>query len=341
MKALKYTTPLVLFVLAWIAFNSHGWLCLLPVLYAFGMIPLLELFLKPDVANLEAAEEELARKDAAYDWILYGVVALQVITLFVCFNSYKQPGLSLYDQLARALSMGILCGGFGINVGHELGHRVKKGEQLLAKIALMTSLYVHFFIEHNKGHHKNVATYADPSSARFGESVYRFWPRTIVYSYLGAWKIACKETRAKGGNCLSLKNEMVRFQLLQVALLVFITLVYGPMVLLLFLLSAIVGMLLLETVNYIEHYGLTRKETAPGQYERTLPRHSWNSNHVVGRLMLFELSRHSDHHYLASRKYQVLRHFDEAPQMPTGYPGMMLLSLLPPLWFRVMDNKIT
>ena len=341
MKALKYTTPLVLFVLAWIAFNSHGWVCLLPVFYAFGLIPLLELFLKPDAANLEAAEEELAKKDAVYDWILYGVVALQVSTLFVCFNSYAQPGLSLFDQLARALSMGILCGGFGINVGHELGHRVKKGEQLLAKIALMTSLYVHFFIEHNKGHHKNVATYADPSSARFGESVYRFWPRTIVYSYLGAWKIACKEVRAKGGNCLSLKNEMVKLQLLQVALLVFITLVYGPRVFLLFLLSAIVGMLLLETVNYIEHKGLTRKETAPGQYERTLPRHSWNSNHVVGRLMLFELSRHSDHHYLASRKYQVLRHFDEAPQMPTGYPGMMLLSLLPPLWFRVMDKKIT
>lgn len=341
MKALKYTTPLLLFIMAWLAFQNKGWLCLLPVLYAFGAIPLLELFLKPDAANLEAAEEELVKKDPTYDWILYGVVILQVITLLVFLNSYAQPGLTLFDKLARALSMGILCGGFGINVGHELGHRVKNGEQMLAKMALLTSMYIHFFIEHNKGHHKNVATFKDPSSARFGESVYRFWPRTIVYSFLGAWKIACKETLAKGKNCWSLSNEMIRDQLLQVLVLLVIATLFGLEVLGLFLVAAVVGMLLLETVNYIEHYGLSRKELAPGQYERTLPRHSWNSNHVVGRLMLFELSRHSDHHYLASRKYQVLRHFDEAPQMPTGYPGMMLLSLLPPLWFKVMNKKIT
>jgi alkane 1-monooxygenase len=107
-----------------------------------------------------------------------------------------------------------------------------------------------------------------------------------------------------------------------------------------FLGAAFMGMLMLETVNYIEHYGLQRKLGASGQYERAMPHHSWNSDHVVGRLMLFELSRHSDHHYLASRKYQVLRHHDNAPQMPTGYPGMMLLALVPPLWFSIMHKKI-
>jgi alkane 1-monooxygenase len=103
--------------------------------------------------------------------------------------------------------------------------------------------------------------------------------------------------------------------------------------------SACIGFLLLETVNYIEHYGLQRKKTAEG-YERAMPEHSWNSSHILGRLMLFELSRHSDHHYLASRKYQVLRHHEDAPQMPTGYPGMMILSLIPPLWFSVMHKRM-
>jgi alkane 1-monooxygenase len=112
------------------------------------------------------------------------------------------------------------------------------------------------------------------------------------------------------------------------------------MVTLLFIAAALMGGMLLETVNYIEHYGLSRNKTSEESYERVQPHHSWNSNHVIGRLMLFELSRHSDHHYLASRKYQVLRHMDQAPQMPTGYPGMILLSLVPPLWFKVMHSEI-
>ncbi|HYH14485.1 MAG TPA: fatty acid desaturase, partial [Flavisolibacter sp.] len=115
---------------------------------------------------------------------------------------------------------------------------------------------------------------------------------------------------------------------------------FGSWATLLFILAAIQGILLLETVNYIEHYGLQRKAIAEGKYERAMPEHSWNSNHVIGRVMLFELSRHSDHHYLASRKYQILRHHNNSPQMPTGYPGMMILSLLPPLWFYIMDRKV-
>jgi alkane 1-monooxygenase len=114
---------------------------------------------------------------------------------------------------------------------------------------------------------------------------------------------------------------------------------FGSLALLCFLAAAVLGILLLETVNYIEHYGLERKKTESG-YERAMPEHSWNSSHILGRLMLFELSRHSDHHYLASRKYQVLRHHDSAPQMPTGYPGMLLLSLIPPIWFGIMHKRI-
>ena len=234
--------------------------------------------------------------------------------------------------------MGLLCGTFGINVGHELGHRVNAFEQVLAKASLLTSLYMHFFIEHNKGHHKNVATPHDPSSARFNEPVYLFYFRTIIFSYLSAWKIANEEMKKKGHNLL--QNEMLQAHVIQFAFVVLILFSFGFTITVYFLLAALMGILLLETVNYIEHYGLQRKESAEGKYERAMPHHSWNSNHILGRLMLFELSRHSDHHYLASRKYQILKNHDDAPQLPTGYPGSMLLSLLPPVWFYVMNRRI-
>lgn len=133
---------------------------------------------------------------------------------------------------------------------------------------------------------------------------------------------------------------MLHFQLIQLAFVGAIGFLFGWKILLYYLAAAVVGFLLLETVNYIEHYGLQRHRTGSGSYERTLPIHSWNSNHILGRLLLFELSRHSDHHFQASRKYQVLRHHDNAPQMPTGYPGMMMLSLLPPAWFVVMNPRV-
>ena len=236
--------------------------------------------------------------------------------------------------------MGLLCGTFGINVGHELGHRINKFEQILAKALLMTSLYMHFFIEHNKGHHKNVATPQDPSSARLNESLYSFYFRTIFFSYLSAWKIATDEMRKKGLSVLNIKNEMLQVHFIQLAFVTAILFAFGWLATLYFLCAAAIGIALLETVNYIEHYGLQRKETSQGKYERTMPRHSWNSDHILGRLMLFELSRHSDHHYLASRKYQLLQHHNDAPQLPTGYPGSMILAFVPPAWFYVMNRKI-
>jgi alkane 1-monooxygenase len=157
--------------------------------------------------------------------------------------------------------------------------------------------------------------------------------------YLSAWHIAADEQKKKGKPALHFSNQMLQFQLLQLLFVSAIFIFFGWMVLLSFFVAATIGFLLLETINYIEHYGLERRKTEKG-YERTMPEHSWNSSHVLGRLILFELSRHSDHHYLASRKYQILRHHDQAPQMPTGYPGMVILSLFPPLWFAIMNRRI-
>jgi len=340
LRALKYISPFLLYLGAFRAFSITGWEVWMPVFYGFIVIPLLELFIKPNASNLNAAEEEVVRTDRSYDILLYLVVLLQFAALSRFLYGMMVDELTTFDIAGRIFAMGILCGVFGINVGHELGHRVNKFEQNLAKALLLTSLYMHFFTEHNKGHHKRVATPEDPSSSRYGEPVYLFYFRTIVFSYISAWHIANDEMRKKGKSVFSLKNEMVQFSFIQFAFLCLIFLLTSWLVTIYFIAAAFIGILLLETVNYIEHYGLQRKATGDGKYERAMPEHSWNSDHIIGRLMLFELSRHSDHHYMASRKYQVLRHHDNSPQMPTGYPGMILLSLFPPAWFYVMNRRI-
>ncbi len=339
-RAFKYLSPAFIYVLAWLAFTGQGLLTWIPMIYAWVLMPLVELFIKPDTKNLTAAEEELVKKDRIYDYLLYIIVVFQFAALYVFLTSMKAPDLQWWEIAGRVCSMGLLCGTFGINVAHELGHRSKKYEQAFAKALLLTSLYMHFFIEHNKGHHKNVATPEDPSSARYNEPVFIFYFRTIIFSYLSAWRIANEEMKKKGLPILHWKNEMLQAQIIQLLFVTAIFLMFSWLITLYFLAAATIGFLLLETVNYIEHYGLHRKQRADGNYERAMPQHSWNSNHILGRLMLFELSRHSDHHYLASRKYQILKHHDEAPQLPTGYPGSMLLSLVPPLWFYVMNKKI-
>jgi len=339
-KSFKYLTPFVLYVLTLTAFNGNGLMCWLPLLYTFFLIPFAELFIKADPSNLDEVEEALAKKNKAYDFILYAAVIMQYYSLWVFFNSLKQDGLNTIDIAGRVISMGLLCATFGINVAHELGHRVNKMEQTFAKMLLLTSLYMHFFIEHNKGHHKHVATPHDPSTAKYNQSLYAFWPQTLIGTYVSAWKIANEEVEKKGKRRWSLQNEMLLFQLIQLTFVLIILYFFSVKIAILFIVAALIGGLLLESVNYIEHYGLSRTQTSEQQFERVQPHHSWNSNHIIGRLMLFELSRHSDHHYLASRKYQILRSFDNAPQMPTGYPGMILLSLFPPLWFKIMHQQI-
>ena len=339
-KIFKYLSPISIYLLAIAAFTYTGWFCWLPMIYAWILLPITELFLKPNEINMEAAEEELAKHNRMYDYMLYFIVICQYALLYYFLRSMKQQELSGWDITGRVFSMGLLCGTFGINVAHELGHRTNKFEQALAKSLLATSLYIHFFIEHNKGHHKNVATPADPSSARYNEPVYTFYFRTIIFSYISAWKIANDDCRKKNKSVFSLHNEMIMAHIIQLLLLTVIYFLFGWLICLYFISAAAIGIALLETVNYIEHYGLQRKETEAGKYERAMPQHSWNSNHVLGRIMLFELSRHSDHHYLASRKYQVLRHHDDAPQLPTGYPGSMILAMIPPVWFAVMNKKI-
>jgi len=339
-RAFKYASPLVLYWLAYWSFTAHGFITFFPLLWSYTFIPLLELLLTPDTVNMSSTQEEIAAKDKVYDYLLYTIPVLQYAALVFFLFSLRQPDLTWIDYAGRISAMGLLCGIFGINVGHELGHRKNKMEQWFAKGLLLSSQYMHFFIEHNRGHHKRVATWNDPATARFNEWLFSFYFRSIVYSYTGAWKIANSDMRKRDLPVSNIQNSMVQYTIIQVVFNALIILFFGWIIWTCYLLAAAMGIALLETVNYIEHYGLQRKEVASGKYERALPHHSWNSNHVLGRLMLFELSRHSDHHYQASRKYQLLRHHDNSPQMPTGYPGMMILAHVPPLFIYIMNKRI-
>jgi alkane 1-monooxygenase len=223
---------------------------------------------------------------------------------------------------------------------HELGHKRDELERWLSKIALAQSGYGHFFVEHNRGHHVRVATPEDPASARMGESFWAFLPRTVKGSLTSAWELEREWLGRHGRATWSIHNNVLNAWAMTVVVFGGLTVAFGPRVLPFLLIQMFVGFPLLEVVNYLEHYGLLRQKRPDGRYERTRPEHSWNSNNVASNVLLYHLQRHSDHHANPTRRFQALRHSDEAPQLPTGYAGMILLALIPPLWRRAMDGRL-
>jgi alkane 1-monooxygenase len=332
----SFIVPSVIFFSLW----SDNLFAFSTLFFLFAFIPVLELFTETSTYNMTAEEETLAKSSFFYDGLIYLYVPIQFGLLFFFLVELASATELNFVVLGHIITMGLACGIFGINVAHELGHRATWYERFFSKSLLMTSLYMHFFIEHNYGHHQNVSTDCDAASARKGESIYAFYMRSIYTGWLSAWRIEANLLNRKNKKVIFIHNQMILFTLIQIGFLTTIYFLFGLFALIGFIAAACLGILLLETVNYIEHYGLRRKTKGNGDYERTMPAHSWNSNHLIGRILLFELSRHSDHHFISSRKYQILRHFDESPQMPTGYPGMMLLSLVPPIWFKFIHKRI-
>ena len=340
MKKLKYflvfTGPLCgIFSLWWTGF----WPWLLPI-YAYVIIPILEFILPADTYNMSSSEEEQAKKDKFYDYLLYSLVPIQYGLVILFLLGITTQDLVWHELVGRVITLGIACVVLGINVAHELGHRAKKSERIMSKILLLSAQYMHFFIEHNKGHHKNVGTPSDPATARKGEDLYRFWARSITFSYLSAWRIEIKRLRSKQFRIISMHNRMIQFAFMQLAVMGCVWFVFDGGALLYYMLGCIVGILFFETVHYLEHYGLTRKLKENGSYERVESMHSWNSDHAIGRSLLFEVTRHADHHFMASRKYQILKSYGDAPQLPAGYPVMILCALVPPVWFSVMHRHM-
>lgn len=333
---LKYLAAFILPLITVISFNIKGWMVWLPLFYAFVVVPLFDTFLPKDESNLSKEEEETVKKSFWFKFLLALIVPAHFYVLWE-FLIIDFTAINFVETLGVVLGAGLSCGVLGINVGHELGHKNDDISKFLAHLLLMSSLYMHFYVEHNYGHHRRVATEEDPATARRNEPLYLFWGRSIFYSYISAWQIQLK--LLKNHSFLSWRNNMLIYHIVQLSFLALIYFVFGFQHLIYFIIVAMIGILLLETVNYIEHYGLMRKKQN-GVYERTTYAHSWNSNHLMGRLVLFDLSRHSDHHYKSTRPYQILRYHEESPQLPNGYPAMMLLSLIPPAWYKIIHPHI-
>ena len=340
MKDFKYLAALTIPISACISLYFKGYLSYFTPFYAFVLIPILELIFPQEPTNLSTEERTVKSKSKLFDWMLYLNIPIVFSILFYTLWELSRTYYSPMEFIGLFLSVGIVLGVNGINVAHELGHRQRSYQRFMGKLLLLPSFYMHFYIEHNFGHHAHAATPEDPATAKYNQNVYSFWFTSVVRQYLNAWKIQLGLLEKSQRSFFSHKNDMLFYSLFQLLYLLAVGLWLGTSALLFCLCAGIIGFLLLETVNYIEHYGLSRKKLPSGRYERVRESHSWNSNHVIGRIVLYELTRHSDHHYKSAKKYQLLDYHDISPQMPYGYPTSMVLSFLPPLWFHIMNPRV-
>lgn len=304
-------------------------------LYVFLFIPIVELFLPTHLSTFSEQESKSRLKDKFFDWLLYLNVPIVYLILFYGLYSFANSDLQPYEYFGFALSLGVLLATNAVNVAHELGHRKNKFDVFVTRLLLLPCLYMHFTMEHNYGHHKNVATELDPASAKKGQSLYHFWITSVFGQYKNAWQIQMKLLKNKKASFVSSENNLLLFLIYQKLYLTTIYALLGEGALMLAFLVGVISFLFLETINYIEHYGLRRKKVG-NKYERVQNTHSWNSDHIMGRIILYELTRHSDHHFRASKRYQVLESLEDSPRLPFGYPMSMLLAFVPPLWFALM-----
>ncbi len=356
---------------AYIVTGWGAWLWIGPII-VLGVVPAIDLIVGLDRANPPDDAIEALEKDKYYRWITYLFLPIQYLGFVgaMAVVAGENPagwlvntlglhdwgmglpfadrlmgeslGLSVADKVGLAISIGVI-GGIGINTAHELGHKREENERWLSKIALAQSFYGHFYIEHNRGHHVRVATPEDPASSRFGESFYAFWPRTVGGSLKSAWHLEKKRYARKNQHPFRIGNDVLNAWLMSAVLFGAIIAAFGWQVTPYLVIQAVIGFSLLEVVNYMEHYGMLRQKVGVGdrqRYERVDPSHSWNSNNIATNVLLYHLQRHSDHHANPTRRYQTLRDFEESPVLPTGYAGMIVISLFPPVYRRIMDKRV-
>lgn len=340
MRDLKYLASYTIPIVAIMGLVLKNYWVFLTPIYAFVLVPILEIALPIETSNLSEEKAQSKASNRFFDFLLYLNLPIVYGIVLYFLWSITVVNYETYELVGLIFSVGIALGSNGINVAHELGHRKTQWEKTLGKILLMPALYMHFYIEHNFGHHQNAATKEDPASARYNQSVYSFWITSMTRQYVSAWKLQKQLLQRNSLPFFNVKNDMLWYCIFQIAYLLIVFIVFGATALIAALFIALSAAILLETINYIEHYGLIRLKTKSGRYERVKEIHSWNSNHVLGRVMLYELTRHSDHHYRAHKKYQLLDCHETSPQMPYGYPTSMVLSLVPPLWFAIMNKRI-
>ena len=310
-----------------------------PLLFLYGVVPMVDRLIPPSRNNPPETAVAQLENDLYYRYITYALVP--VLWAAFVFSAWfvMSHALPWHAWLAMVLATGAV-GGFGINLAHEMGHKHNRLERTLALWVLAPSAYGHFCVEHNRGHHVEVATPHDTASSRMGESIWAFLWREMPGGAKRAWQYEAQRLQQLGLSSFHWQNQIVQGLIISAALWLGLMLWLGPQVLGFLLPVAMWTNFQLTSANYVEHYGLKRLQLADGSFERCQPRHSWNSNHVLSNWMLFHLQRHADHHAHATRRYQALRHFEDAPQLPSGYAGMFLVAYVPPLWFAVMNPRL-
>jgi alkane 1-monooxygenase len=347
-RKIGFFTAFIVPALVVAGFYAGGYWNFIAIFFSFVFIPFVDQLLGIDKSNVSETDVKLVSEEFYYRFVTYCWTYFQMAFLiwgaFAVSSGALQSG---WHWLGFIISFSLVTGGIGITVAHELGHKRSQLEKFYGKALLMTVTYMHFYIEHNRGHHVHVATPEDPATARKNESFYKFWFRSVFGGYSHAWRIENESMRRKNLPVLSFHNEMVRFAILPFLFCAMLTAIVSFWagritweVPVLFFSQSLFAFSLLELVNYVEHYGIERREIAPGKYERVNPLHSWNASHLISNFFLFQLQRHSDHHAYAHKRYHVLNHYEESPQLPFGYPTMILLALVPPLWFGVMDRRL-
>jgi len=311
------------------------------MIVTFVIFPILDHILGQDPANPTDEQVKSMSDEWWYPLMTILVVPLQAgIIIYGAYIFLTTEHFNLIGYVGWVLSVGITSATLAINVGHELIHKDSKLETWAGGFLLATVFYAGFKVEHLRGHHVNVSTPEDASSARYGQSLYQFLPHAYLHNFINAWKLEAKRLRQKGFNTVSYHNELIWWYSLSVLFLLGFTVYGGLMGAIYYIGVCWMSFTTLEVINYVEHYGLHRRLLPNGKYERTTPAHSWNSNYLLTNMTLFHLQRHSDHHAFPKRRYQVLRHYDESPQLPSGYAGMYVIALIPALWFKIMNPRV-
>ncbi len=337
-----FLVPATLPTAAWLGAQT-GYLNLMawyPLFFLFVLIPTTDYALGHDPVNIASSDERKVSQQVWFKGLTLLTLPVQCGMLVWSAYWFSHQDLNIAGITGWLFSQGIVSSILAINVAHELIHKDEKLERAFGGILLTSVGYYGFKIEHLRGHHVHVSTPEDASSARYGQSVFAFIPEAMYRNTKNAWKLEAERLQKLGIPFLHWRNEMLGWTLLWFAFCAGFYLMLGWIGLAFFVAQGFFAACSLEVINYIEHYGLERKKQADGRYERTTHLHSWNSDYALSNLLLFQLQRHSDHHAFPKRRYAILRHHEDSPQLPGGYASMFVLALCPPIWHRVMDPRV-
>jgi alkane 1-monooxygenase len=319
--------------------TGSQWALVTPLVFTYLVIPFLDYAIGSDENNPPEEIVPQLEEDRYYRVLTWLTVPMHFAVLIAIAWFVGTQELTFWSVLVLAITAGSYSG-LGINTAHELGHKKSEFERLLAKLVLAVPLYGHFCIEHNRGHHRDVATPEDPASSRMGESIYKFMLREIPGAWARGWNVEKERLARLGKSAWSPDNEVLQSYAIGALLQLWLISAFGWIMIPFLAIHNFWAWYQLTSANYIEHYGLLRQKEANGRYERCQPHHSWNANYIFSNIVLYHLERHSDHHANPTRRYQSLRNFDNIPELPNGYYGMYLLAYIPPLWYKVMDKRL-